>query len=178
MNTEVEQPVDLKRLLNLITAHPFLKGLSSEHLQVLLASAMLKEFAPGEIIFREGDPANRFYLIESGQVIVETSEKERDPTLIQTINAGDVLGWSWLFPPFYWHFDARAPVLTKAIFFYGTRLREQCEKDHNLGYELMKRTAMLVISRLQTTRKRLVEFQRRHPGEGLAPENQTRRSSA
>lgn len=164
MNTDSEQPAsDLKQLSRLIAAHPFLKGLSSQHLQVLSAAAMLKDFAPGEIIFQEGDPANRFYLIESGKVTLEISEKDREPTLIQTISAGDVLGWSWLFPPYYWHFNARAAEATKAIFFYGTRLREQCEEDRALGYELMKRMAEIMIERLQATRRQLRELRLSHP---------------
>ena len=159
MNTDLEQPSS-KQLATLIAGHAFLKGLSSPHVEVLAASAMLKDFAPDEIIFREGDPANRFYLIESGRVKLETSKNEQKPVLLQTIGAGDVLGWSWLFPPYYWHFDARAAEATKAIFFYGTRLREQCEQDHDLGYELMKRMAGVVINRLQSTRRQFLERQR------------------
>jgi hypothetical protein len=68
-----------------------------------------------------------------------------------------VLGWSWLFPPYLWHFDARAVTPPKAIFFYGTRLRELCEENHDLGYELMKRVSEIVIRRLQATRRELVE---------------------
>ena len=67
-----------------------------------------------------------------------------------------MLGWSWLFPPYYWHFDARAVKPTTAIFIYGTRVRELCENDHDLGYELMRRTAEVVIGRLQSARRRLV----------------------
>jgi len=163
MNTDLELPTDLPQLSRLMAAHPFLKGVSRQHLEVLAASAMLKEFTLGEIIFREGDPANRFYLIETGQVILETSEKDQEPALIQTISAGDVLGWSWLFPPYYWHFNARAAEPTKAIFFYGTRLREQCEEDRDLGYELMKRMAAIIIERLQATRQQLAEISRSHP---------------
>ena len=159
MNTDSEHPSSTL-LATVIAAHPFLKGLSSQHMEVLAASAMLKDFAPDEIIFREGDPANRFYLIESGRVTLETSRNEKAPALIQTIGAGEVLGWSWLFPPYYWHFDARAAEPVKAIFFYGTRLREQCEQDHDLGYELMKRMAGVVINRLQSTRRQLLERQR------------------
>ena len=68
-----------------------------------------------------------------------------------------MLGWSWLFPPYYWHFDARALEPTTAIFFYGTRLREQCEQDHDFGYEIMKRMTQVVIQRLQATRKQLLK---------------------
>ena len=70
-----------------------------------------------------------------------------------------MLGWSWLFPPYYWHFDARALQPTKAIFFYGTWLRENCERDHDFGYELIKRVSAVVIARLQTVRKRVVELE-------------------
>ncbi len=75
---------------------------------------------------------------------------------IQIIGPGDVLGWSWLFPPFFWHFDAWVVQPTTAIFFYGTRLREACEQDHELGYELMKRMTQVVMRRLQATRQQLL----------------------
>jgi CRP-like cAMP-binding protein len=144
-----------------LAAQPFLKGLSERQLEVLVGDAMPAEFKTGELIFSEGGPANRFFLLLSGKVALESSpeerEDERDPMLIETIGAGSVLGWSWLFPPYFWHFDARAVTPVKAIFFYGTRLREQCENDHDLGYELMKRTAEVTIERLQATRRRLWE---------------------
>ena len=143
-------------LENVIAEHPFLRGLKPEHLRVLAGNAMRLEFGPGERIFREGDPANRFYLIERGKVVLESRPQDQSPEVIQELGPGDVLGWSWLFPPYYWHFDARAIQATTAIFFYGTRLREQCEENHELGYELMKRVAAIVIQRLQATRKALL----------------------
>ena len=76
---------------------------------------------------------------------------------IQTLTAGHVLGWSWLFPPYYWHFDARALEPTRAIFFYGTRLREECEQDPDLGYALMKRVTQVLINRLQATRRQILD---------------------
>jgi CRP-like cAMP-binding protein len=145
------RPVD-----TVLAEHPFLKGLKPEHLRLLADNAMRMHYQPGELIFREGDPANRFYLIEQGQVSLESSRRDEPAVVMQTIGPGDVLGWSWLFPPYYWQFDARATEPTTAIFFYGTRLREQCEQDHDLGYELMKRMAQVIIHRLQATRKRLL----------------------
>jgi CRP/FNR family cyclic AMP-dependent transcriptional regulator len=145
---------------NLIAGHPFLRGMKPEHLRVLAGNAMRLELAPGELIFREGDPANRFYLLERGKVALEARQKEHPPELIQELGPGDVLGWSWLFPPYYWHFDARALQRTTAIFFYGTRLREQCEESHDLGYELMKRMTAVVIQRLQAARKLLLAAKR------------------
>jgi len=128
-------------LFQAIAAHPFLKGFSEQ----------------GELIFREGDMANRFYLILAGKVALEAKEREAEAIAIEQIGAGEALGWSWLFPPYYWHLDARTVVPTRAIFFYGTRLREEAEKDHSFGYELMKRMSEVVIHRLQATRKQLVQ---------------------
>jgi CRP-like cAMP-binding protein len=139
-----------------INRHPFVAGLKPEHLRVLADNAMVMHYEPGEIIFREGDPANRFYLICQGRVVLESQPRDSEPVGIQDIGPGDVLGWSWLFPPYYWHFNARAAEPTTAIFFYGTRLRQQCEEDPELGYQLMKRTASVVIQRLQSARKRLL----------------------
>ena len=116
---------------------------------------MLAHFAPGELIFREGEPANRFYLIRSGKVAVGAYTQDHGTSLIETVGAGDVLGWSWLFPPYYWHFDARAIESTEAIFFYGTPLRVQCETDHEFGYQLLHRMTEVVIRRLQETRRQL-----------------------
>jgi CRP-like cAMP-binding protein len=143
---------------SILAAQPFLKGLSGQQLDLLLNNSIPVEFPAGKSIFREGQLANRFYLILEGEIALESSarEKDGDPDLIQTIGAGEVLGWSWLFPPYFWRFDARAVKPTKAIFIYGTRVRELCESDHDLGYELMKRTAEVVIGRLQATRRQLL----------------------
>ena len=160
--TKKSESIPRKReLKDFIVESPFLNGLSELHQQALVDCAMLKEFASGEEIFREGDPANRFYLVLDGEVALESADGENDPILIQRIAPGDVLGWSWLFPPYYWHFCARATKATKAIFFYGTRLRELCDEDPGLGYELMKRIAAVVIQRLQSTRKELLDLTNR-----------------
>jgi signal-transduction protein with cAMP-binding, CBS, and nucleotidyltransferase domain len=140
-----------------IGAHPLLAGMSPHQRRILMDCAMMCNFAPGELIFREGDPANRFYLIHKGKVALESYVRDRGTVLIQTISSGDILGWSWLFPPYYWHFDARAVEHTEAIFFYGTPLREECEADHDLGYELLKRITEVIIKRLQATRRQLLD---------------------
>lgn len=143
-------------------AQPFFKGLSEPLLEMLAREAMAVEFKEGELIFNEGGLANRLYLLLSGKVVLELpTDLEREPMPIETIGAGSVLGWSWLYPPYYWHFDARAVTPVRAIFFYGTRLREQCETNHELGYELMKRVSGVVIERLQATRRRLAEHHER-----------------
>jgi CRP-like cAMP-binding protein len=136
----------------LLAAQPFLKGLSKSHLEVLANNAMLVEFPAGRLIFEEGLEAHRFYIILEGAVALESSNATGGSDPVQTIKAGDVLGWSWLFPPYQWNFDARAIKPTKAIIFFAPTLRELCESDHHLGYELFKRVSQVVISRLQSTR--------------------------
>jgi CRP/FNR family cyclic AMP-dependent transcriptional regulator len=115
---------------------------------------METQFAPGEPIFREREFANRFYFLLEGEVALE-SQAKGEPGAIESIGAGDVLGWSWLFPPYDWHFSARAVKPTRLIFLYGTWLREHCEQNRDLGYELLKRMAGVMIRRLQATRQRL-----------------------
>ena len=142
----------------MLAAQPFFKGMPPEQLNLLVKEAMPVEFKAGELIFNEGGVANRLYLLLSGKVVLEApTDLEHEPIAIETISGGSMLGWSWLFPPYYWHFDARAVTPVKAFFFYGTRLREQCETDHELGYELMKRVSGVLIERLQATRRHLVE---------------------
>lgn len=139
--------------------HPFLKGFKTEHLEILAANALPAHFEAAEVIFREGEMANRFYLVTQGAIVLETYAKDRGGALVEKIGAGDVLGWSWLFPPYYWRMDARAIQPTNALFFYGTRLRQEAEQDHDLGYELMRRVAAVAIQRLQAARG----FPRQHP---------------
>ena len=142
----------------LLAEQSFFKGLPEPLLKILVNEAMPAEFKAGEPIFHEGGPANRFYLIRTGKVELQSpANPEHQPIVIETIGAGSVLGWSWLFPPYYWHFDACAITPVRAIFFYGTRLREECETNYELGYELMKRVSQVVIERLQAARCRLVE---------------------
>jgi CRP-like cAMP-binding protein len=155
---ETEERAGEEPIESLIRKHPFLKELSPHHYRLLADSAMRTQFRAGDVIFQQGDPANRFYLIQAGKVAVEAWTKERGTVTIQTLTAGEVLGWSWLFPPYYWQFSGRALESTEAIFFYGTPLREECESDHEFGYELMKRVSAVMLKRLQATRRQLVGF--------------------
>jgi len=138
-----------------VAAHPFLIGMSEHHIHLLADCAMRSHFEAGHVIFREGETANRFYLIERGKVALESSTLG-EPVRIEEIGDGDLLGWSWLFPPYAWHFTARALENTTAIFFYGTVLREYSEKDHSLGFELFKRMSAVMLRRLQAARQKLL----------------------
>ena len=134
-------------------------GMRPEHLAVLPEGAQAVQFKPGEVLFREREPASQFYLIESGKIALEAHEPADRTTPVQSLGAGDVLGWSWLFPPFVWHFQARAIEPTNVIALNGAHLLVSAERDHDFGYELMKRVAQVVIRRLQATRKQLLALQ-------------------
>src|SRR5712691_4920732 len=160
MKTETETRAKTERKIEpmapRVALHPFLAGMSRTHLALLTDCAMAAHFKKGQTILREGEFANRFYLIESGQVVLESGEGFGEPVVVETIGPGDLLGWSWMFPPYIWHFTARAIEPATALFFYGTILREYCEKDHSLGYELFKRMSMVMMKRLQAARKQML----------------------
>lgn len=139
-----------------VAAHPFLIGISPRHIRLLADCAMRSQFTAGQVIFQKGETANRFYLIERGRVALESSAGD-EVVRIDEVGPGDLLGWSWIFPPYVWHFDARALEPTTAIFLYGTMLREYCELDPALGYELFKRMSEVMMRRLQAARVRLSE---------------------
>lgn len=132
--------------------HPFLRSVSPEHLALVLRNAKEVEFAKGEIILTEGEPANRFFLIESGRVIIEA----REGNSVQTLGPGEVLGWSWLFPPFSWNFSARAMEPTKCVVLDGGHLLVTAEENPAFGYDMMRRISQIVIGRLQATREKLM----------------------
>jgi len=153
MNGEVSVP----SIENIIKTHPFLEGMSPHQHRILSDCAIQARFVKDEVIFREGDPANRFYLIQTGSVALESYTNDRGKIRIQTIGPGEVLGWSWLIPPHFWHFDARALEPTEAIFFYGPPLRDECESDHDLGFELFKRISQIMLRRMHATRWQLLK---------------------
>jgi CRP-like cAMP-binding protein len=146
--------------------HPFLAGLDKS---IMLDGAEERQFEAGDVIFHEGEPADTLYLIESGQVALEATSVGGATKQIQTLGAGEVLGWSWLFPPFAWHFQARAIQPTRAICCDGGHLLVEAEENPAFGYDLMKRVSQLLIQRLQATRKRLVEDEALLHGTATAP---------
>ncbi len=148
---------------NILGEHPFFKDLGASHLATLVGCASNVKFEAGEFIFRERQLAERFYVIRHGQVAVETFIPGRGPITIETIQADEVLGWSWLFAPFKWHFDARAVTLVRALALDGTCLRGKCEKDPAFGYEIMKRFAEVVVRRMEATQLQLLDLYANQP---------------
>lgn len=147
----------MENLERILSEYPFLKGFPQKHIQLLVGCASNVVFKPGEYIFREGGEANIFYFIRHGRAHIETFIPQHGPITIQTREAGEVLGWSWLVPPYRWNFDARAYELTRAIALDGKCLRDKCEEDHDLGFDLMKRCTQLIAQRLEATRLQLLD---------------------
>jgi CRP-like cAMP-binding protein len=136
--------------------HPLFAGLSLPFRQIIAECAMRADFAAGDKVVEACEPASGFYLIINGSVDLESPIATR-PTIVQTISAGDVLGWSWLFPPYYWHFNAVARESVRTIFFYGSRLHRQCDLNHDFGYALMKGMSQFLLRHLQSDRERWIE---------------------
>ncbi|MEP7225640.1 MAG: cyclic nucleotide-binding domain-containing protein [Actinomycetota bacterium] len=137
---------------------PLFEGLTKDELQLLAGCASNVRFDEGERIVRDGDPADTFYVVRHGAVALEMFVPARGPVTIETIGAGEVLGWSWLFAPYRWQFDAVALTRVRATGFDGSCLRGKCETDPKLGYDLMSRFAQVLIERLQSMRIRLLDI--------------------
>jgi CRP/FNR family cyclic AMP-dependent transcriptional regulator len=146
----------MNELRGIIRDYCFFSGMDPAHLEILAEGAREATFKAGDVLFREGEPAGDFFLIRKGKVELQAHELADGTVPIQELQAGDVLGWSWLFPPFAWHFRARAVETTDVVVLDGGHLLAAAERDPQFGYELMKRVAQVVIHRLQATRKQLL----------------------
>jgi CRP/FNR family transcriptional regulator, cyclic AMP receptor protein len=153
----------MQTLEPILIAHPFFQGLAADDLRLLVGCASNVRFVPDEVIAREGNLANRFYLIREGKVALELFVPERGSVMMATVGAGEILGWSWLVPPFIWRFDARAIEMTRAIALDGECLRAKCDANPRLGYELLKRVAGVFADRLSATRLQLLDVYGKQP---------------
>jgi NAD(P)H-flavin reductase/CRP-like cAMP-binding protein len=154
----------------LIGDHPLLAELPPEMADVVRGCAHNVTVKAGDFLLLEGDAADVFYLLRRGQVTLETRAPGRPPLVIETLGAGTDVGWSWLFPPYRWQFDARATEPVEAIAVDAIRLREQIEDNPALGYELTKKFAAVMLSRLQAARLRLSVLHRgQRAGRRISP---------
>jgi CRP/FNR family cyclic AMP-dependent transcriptional regulator len=147
-----------RSLDTLLADLPFFAGLEPERLTLLAGCAGNTHFSAGDYLFRQGEPADVFYVVRQGSVALETFVPTRGPVLIETIEAGEVIGWSWLFPPYRWHLDARALTDVRATGFDGACLRGKCEADPTLGYALLQRVVRVMSTRLHSARVRLLDL--------------------
>jgi CRP-like cAMP-binding protein len=153
----------MQTLDELIADTPIFDGLDRAALELIAGCGRNEHITAGTMLFREGQPADKFFLIRHGVVALEL-DAPGGPLVIQTLHEGEVAGWSWLFAPYRWAMDGRAAQDCRLVTFDGACLRGKCEADHELGYQLMSRFAANVIERLQATRLQLIDvYGRRSP---------------
>jgi CRP-like cAMP-binding protein len=148
----------MTELVPILEQHPFFQDVEPAHLEHIAEHASSQNFAAGMLIFRQGEQANRFYIIQQGTVALEVFSPARGPIRLMTLSAGDVVGWAWLFAPYIWHLDARAVEPTEAIALDGAWLRSECETNHELGYHLMKYSVRIIEQRLQAAMIQMLDM--------------------
>ena len=147
----------VQTIADYLPEHPFFAGLDPATLELAAGCAVNVHFKPGALLFREGDPADVFYVLRHGRVAIQMRTPTED-VLLDTAHEDDVVGWSWLVPPYRWSFDATATEDTSAIAFDGACLRTKCEGDAALGYALLQRVVQVMSSRLHSARVRLLDL--------------------
>jgi CRP-like cAMP-binding protein len=156
--------VQIEGLDRVLREHPFFAGMNDAYRELVAGCAANEVFHAGDYVYREGDPADKFYLIRHGRVALEVHVPGKTPIIVETLKSDDLMGWSWLVPPYRASFDARAQELTRLVSLDAACLRGKMEKDAALGYELHKRFAPVVAARLAAARRQLIDLYG-HPGE-------------
>ena len=152
----------MRTLAELLDDIPALRALAPEHREAIAGCARNRVYGPGEVLLREGGPADEFFVLRAGTVAIETEVPGRGAVTLETLQAGELLGWSWLLPPFRTDFTARALGITRTIAIDGACLRGKCDADPALGYDLMKVLAAVFTERLHDTRLRLLDLYGAH----------------
>ena len=149
--------MEIHTLEPILKTNPFFKDMEEPLIEQLVGCATNLRFDEGQYLFREGEPADRFFIIRQGTVSLKLATPQKEEILIERLREGELLGWSWYFSPNFWKFDAYAETLTRVISMDGECIRAKCDEIPKLGYELMKRFAHVVVERLQYTRMQLIE---------------------
>lgn len=147
----------MRTLDALIVESPVFSGLDAEQLELIAGCASNVVFSAGDRLFREGDPADVFFLVRHGLVALDAYVPNRGQVTVETVGGGEIVGWSWLLPPHRWHFSGRAVEDVRAVQFDGACLRRKCDDDPVLGYDLLTRFSQVLVSRLQATRLQLMD---------------------
>lgn len=158
----------METLKRVVQAQPFFSGFEEEWLNLVVGCARNQIIPEGQFLFREGEAANQFFLLREGQVALESHVPRREPLVIETLSKGEILGWSWLLPPYRWHFDAYARTKLHILTFDASCLRQKMEQNPAFGYELFKRFMPIAVQRLQATRMRLMDFYAKPDSMGFA----------
>jgi CRP-like cAMP-binding protein len=148
----------MKGLEAVLERVPLFADLEPGDLELLAGCASNVRFEAGESIYRQGDPADRFWVVRHGRVALDMYVPQRGPVTIQTLGEGDLLGWSWLVPPYQRNLDAYAQVLTRAVAFDASCLRGKCVEDPRLGFLMMQKFASLMVKTLKATQLQLMDI--------------------
>ena len=148
----------MKTIEDLLKSHPFCEGLEDAILKLIAGCATNAVFEAGSYLFRAQGSADQFFLVRHGTVALEMFVPGQGPQTFLTVKSGEMLGVTWLVPPYRWAYDARAVELTRTIAFDAACLREKCEADHHLGYELMKRFVPALVQRLQMAQLQMADI--------------------
>ena len=148
----------MKTLDAVIAESPVFAGLTQEQLEFIAGCAQNVHFDEGQQIAKRGDAADIFYLLRMGEVALDVDVPNKNSVRIDTVEAGQVLGWSWLIPPYQWNYDVVATELVRAVAFDGACIRGKCEGDQALGYALLTRFSQVIVGRLQATSLRLIDI--------------------
>lgn len=147
----------MQSLARIVRDLPFFAGLDEGSCELLTGCVRNMRFAPGDHLFREGQPADEMYLLRAGRVALEVTAPGRGAVTFQTLGEGELVGLSWLVPPWRWTYDARALETVRAIAIDAACLRGKCEADPALGYEMMKRFMPVLVERLHATRLQMLD---------------------
>ena len=147
----------VENLEKILREHPFLHGMSPEHIQILVGCASNRRFSEGEFLTREGARADILYLVRAGKAALEIRMPQGGGLRIETVHDGDILGWSCFLPPFRWRFDARAIAPVRTLALDAECLRKKLEEDHEFGYQILKRLTLKIEARFQATRYQLLD---------------------
>lgn len=155
--------VTVEGLDAVLREHPFFTEFDQRY-RTLVAGCAANLVVPANgYVYREGEPADHFYLLRSGRVAIEVFVPGKAPIIVETLSGGDLMGWSWLVPPFRCSFDARAVELTRLISLDAACLRGKMEEDPVLGYELYKRFSPVIAARVAAARRQMIDMYG-HPG--------------
>lgn len=153
-----KRPTRKELVREAVTIHPFFAGLKPKHLDALAELAREVKFDTDGTILQEGKAATSFFLLLEGDVALDAHVPGADTALIHTLHAGDALGWSWMFKPYVWHFDARALNPARLLQFNAKKLRALCEEKPRLGMEIYQRISEVMMKRMQATRLQMLDW--------------------
>ncbi len=148
----------MKTIADILKEHSFFKGLPPEDLAFIAGCGKNVHFEEGQMIAKSGAPANEFYLVREGKVALFIENPPKKPFLFQTLGENEILGLSWLIPPYQWTASAQAQKPIRAIAIDGACLRQKCEQNAPLGFKLMKHLVQVMISRENTILLHLLDI--------------------